>query len=330
LDLGLDVQKVALKVNEYLNSLIDGYPKLLYDASSHLIKTGGKRLRPFLVIKSCELFGGDPSRAIPAAAAIELVHNFSLVHDDIMDNDHIRHGVPTVHVKYGMPTAIVAGDLLFAKAFETINKIGDRGVNDSIVNKATYLLAESSINICEGQALDYEMASKTNFHSTNSYIKMINKKTAVLFGTSCRIGSLIGGANLEQEKSIELFGRLLGIAFQLVDDVLGIGGDAKVTGKPVGGDIREGKKTYVISEALRLSKEDDKKNILTVFGKSNVSQEGIEKALASISKTGAAEIVRKQAESYAKKALEVLGRFPDNSVRKSLDELLNFIVSRNI
>jgi geranylgeranyl diphosphate synthase type I len=330
LDLGLDVQKEVLKVNEYINSLLDGYPKLLYDASSHLIKTGGKRLRPFLVIKSCELFGGDPSRAIPAAAAIELVHNFSLVHDDIMDNDPIRHGVPTVHEKYGIPIAIVAGDVLFAKAFETINKIGEIGVDDSIVNKATYLIAESSINICEGQVLDYEMSSNSNFHSTNSYFKMIHKKTAVLFGTSCRIGSLIGGANLEQEKSMELFGRLLGIAFQLVDDVLGIEGDAKVTGKPVGGDIREGKKTYVISEALRLSKEEDKKNILTVFGKTSVSQEGIKKALASISGTGAAEIVRNQAESYAKKALEILGRFPDNTVRKSFDELLNFIVSRNL
>ncbi|MCP8321407.1 MAG: polyprenyl synthetase family protein, partial [archaeon] len=235
----------ASQVNDYIYSLLRGKPKVLYDASSHLIRTGGKRLRPFLVMKSCGIFDKDIKKAISAAAALELIHNFTLVHDDIMDHDLMRHNAPTVHAKYGVPLAIVAGDVLFAKAFESI-VLGmlETNIGESIIVRVLELAAKSSIKVCEGQVKDLRMTSSKRFYSKETYFDMIQSKTAALFEVACRIGSIIGGAGKEDEKSMANFGKYLGIAFQLVDDVLGIAGDPRLTGKPVGSDLREGKKTH--------------------------------------------------------------------------------------
>ncbi|MCP8316751.1 MAG: polyprenyl synthetase family protein, partial [archaeon] len=246
----------ASQVNDYIYSLLGGKPKVLYDASSHLIRTGGKRLRPFLVIKSCEIFDKDIKKAIPAAAALELIHNFTLVHDDIMDHDLMRHNAPTVHAKYGVPLAIVAGDVLFAKAFESIVLgMQETNMEESIIVRVLVLAVKSSIKVCEGQVKDFRMASGKRFYSKETYFDMIQSKTATLFEAACRIGSIIGGAGKEDEKFMANFGKYLGLAFQLVDDVRGIAGDPKLIGKPVGSDLREGKKTHVLSLALRLAND---------------------------------------------------------------------------
>ncbi len=145
------IEKNAKTINKYLKTKLKGNPKMLYDAAEHLIVNGGKRLRPFMVLKSCEIFGGKLKDALPAASAIEMIHNFTLVHDDIMDNDELRHGVPTVHRKFGMPVAILAGDVLFSKAFQIIS-------NSSLsANSSTQLvskLAKAFVYLCEGQILD--------------------------------------------------------------------------------------------------------------------------------------------------------------------------------
>ncbi|MCP8317169.1 MAG: polyprenyl synthetase family protein [archaeon] len=321
----------ASQVNDYIYSLLRGKPKVLYDASSHLIRTGGKRLRPFLVMKSCGIFDKDIKKAISAAAALELIHNFTLVHDDIMDHDLMRHNAPTVHAKYGVPLAIVAGDVLFAKAFESI-VLGmlETNIGESIIVRVLELAAKSSIKVCEGQVKDLRMTSSKRFYSKETYFDMIQSKTAALFEVACRIGSIIGGAGKEDEKSMANFGKYLGIAFQLVDDVLGIAGDPKLTGKPVGSDLREGKKTHVLSLALRLANDGERTKIQKVFGKRNVIQEEMDEALAIISKTKVADKVRDEAKFYADKALSILKRFPDSPAKKSLSELTDFIVSRNL
>ncbi|MCP8315056.1 MAG: polyprenyl synthetase family protein [archaeon] len=321
----------ASQVNDYIYSLLGGKPKVLYDASSHLIRTGGKRLRPFLVIKSCEIFDKDIKKAIPAAAALELIHNFTLVHDDIMDHDLMRHNAPTVHAKYGVPLAIVAGDVLFAKAFESIVLgMQETNMEESIIVRVLELAVKSSIKVCEGQVKDFRMASGKRFYSKETYFDMIQSKTATLFEAACRIGSIIGGAGKEDEKFMANFGKYLGLAFQLVDDVLGIAGDPKLIGKPVGSDLREGKKTHVLSLALRLANDEERTKIQKVFGKRNVIQEEMDEALAIISKTKVADKVRDEAKFYADKALSILKRFSDSPAKKSLSELTNFIVSRNL
>ncbi|MCP8310383.1 MAG: polyprenyl synthetase family protein [Candidatus Methylarchaceae archaeon HK01M] len=325
------LEATASKVDRYILSLLKGKPRILYEASLHLIRTGGKRLRPFLVMKSYEIFNSDVKKAIPAAAALELLHNFTLVHDDIMDHDLIRHAAPTVHTKYGVPLAIVAGDLLFAKVFESIvSGMQERDMRESTIIRVLDLMIRSSIKVCEGQVRDLKMSAEQRFYSVKTYFDMIREKTAVLFETACIVGSIVGGATKEDEKAMVNFGRDIGIAFQLIDDILGVVGDPKITGKPVGSDLREGKKTYILSLAHKLATDDDKLKIRKVFGKREVKQEEIDEAFIIISKTGAVDKVRSKAESYADRALSILKRYPDSPSKKALSELTHFIVTRNL
>ncbi|MEM3090125.1 MAG: polyprenyl synthetase family protein, partial [Candidatus Nitrosotenuis sp.] len=177
------LSNTAKQVNRYLKVRLDGRPEELYRAASHLIVNGGKRLRPYLVIKSCQMLGGSIKDALAAASAIEMIHNFTLVHDDIMDNDEVRHGVPTVHTRYGMPLAILAGDVLFSKAFQTvsISNVHNPAVSSKIVER----LAEACVDVCEGQVLDIKMAEGKKIPKREDYIKMVEKKTSALFEVSC-------------------------------------------------------------------------------------------------------------------------------------------------
>ncbi|MFB5615989.1 MAG: polyprenyl synthetase family protein, partial [Nitrosopumilus sp.] len=262
------IEKNAKTVNKYLNSKLKGNPKKLYDAAGHLIVNGGKRLRPYMVIRSCQILKGKVSNAMPAASAVEMVHNFSLVHDDIMDNDEMRHGVPTVHKKFGMPIAILAGDVLFSKAFQVIT---DSKLSAGATTQLVSRLSKACVDICEGQLLDVTMAEEKKIPSQAEYITMIGKKTAALFDVSCAMGAICATNKPKDISNLSSFGRNLGIAFQITDDLIGVMGDPKITKKPVGNDLREGKKSLPILMAIKLAKGNDKKIILKAFGNSKVS-----------------------------------------------------------
>ena len=179
-------------VNKFILSTLEGQPKRLYRASAHYIVSGGKRLRPFMVIKSCEMFGGNSKRAMPAAAAVELVHNFSLVHDDIMDNDDMRHSVPTVHRSYGVPLAILAGDILFSKAFQILAVNGRKeGITEKAISDMVERLSTACIFVCEGQATDVYMALNKRSSLGSQYINMIGKKTCSTFRSFMCIGCFV-------------------------------------------------------------------------------------------------------------------------------------------
>ena len=166
-----ELESYASIVNNFMLEFVEGKPNGLYHASSHYIRTGGKRLRPFMVIKGCEMLGGSIKRAMPAAAAVELVHNFTLVHDDIMDNDDIRHGIPTVHKKYGLPIALIAGDILFSKAFQVLSLHGKSvGHDDNIIAEMNRILSTSCVHVCEGQGLDIQMASSNKIPTIGEYL----------------------------------------------------------------------------------------------------------------------------------------------------------------
>ena len=199
------IAKTAKMVNSFLLSRLDGDPAHLYDAALHLITHGGKRLRPYMVIKSCEILGGTTKQALPAAAAVEMIHNFTLVHDDIMDNDETRHGVPTVHTKFGIPVGILAGDVLFSKAFETISSESKmpKEVSLALVSK----LAQACIDVCEGQILDIMMARTQKIPSENQYIRMIEKKTSALFEVSCAMGAICANTKRKDVLNFSSFGR---------------------------------------------------------------------------------------------------------------------------
>ena len=320
------IEQNAKTVNKYLNSKLKGNPKKLYDAAGHLIVNGGKRLRPYMVIKSCQILKGKVSNAMPAASAVEMVHNFSLVHDDIMDNDEMRHGVPTVHKKFGMPIAILAGDVLFSKAFQVII---DSKLSANATTQLVSRLSKACIDICEGQLLDVKMAEEKKIPSQAEYITMIGKKTAALFDVSCAMGAICATNKPKDISNLSSFGKNLGIAFQITDDLIGVMGDPKITKKPVGNDLREGKKSLPILMAIKLAKGSDKKIILKAFGNSKVSRNDLNKAVSVIRTLGIEENVRKQALKYAEKAEKSLSKY-SGPAKTELISLLDFVVKRSV
>jgi geranylgeranyl diphosphate synthase type I len=305
------IEKNAKTVNRYLKTKLKGNPKMLYDAAGHLIINGGKRLRPYMVIKSCQILGGKTSKAMPAASAVEMVHNFTLVHDDIMDNDEMRHGVPTVHKKFGMPVAILAGDVLFSKAFQIIS---NSKLSGNAMTQLISRLATACVEVCEGQIMDIKMAEGKKIPSQSEYIKMIGKKTAALFDVSCAMGAI---------------GNNLGIAFQITDDLIGVMGDPKITKKPVGNDLREGKKSLPILMAIKSAKGKNKTIILKAFGNQKASKNDVKKAVDVIRALGIEENVRSQALKYAERAEKSLSRYSGAS-KNELVELLDFVVKRSL
>ncbi|MBA4462674.1 MAG: polyprenyl synthetase family protein [Nitrosopumilaceae archaeon] len=320
------IEKNAKVVNKYLKTKLKGNPKMLYDAAGHLIVNGGKRLRPYMVIKSCQILGGNASRAMPAASAVEMVHNFTLVHDDIMDNDEMRHGVPTVHKKFGMPVAILAGDVLFSKAYQIIS---ESKLTSNATNQLISRLAKACVDVCEGQLFDIKMAEEKRIPTQSEYINMIGKKTAALFDVSCSMGAICATTKSKDISNLSAFGRNLGIAFQITDDLIGVMGDPKITKKPVGNDLREGKKSLPILMAIKSSKGNNKKKILKAFGNQKASKKDLKEAVEVIRELGIEENVRKQALKYAEKAEKSLAKY-SGSPKKELVELLDFVVKRSL
>jgi geranylgeranyl diphosphate synthase type I len=320
------IENNAKIVNKYLNSKLNGNPKKLYDAAGHLIVNGGKRLRPYMVIRSCQILGGKSSTAMIAASAVEMVHNFTLVHDDIMDNDEMRHGVPTVHKKFGMPIAILAGDVLFSKAFQIISESKlSPNANIHLISR----LAKACVDVCEGQLLDIKMADEKRIPTEKEYITMIGKKTAALFDVSCAMGAICATNKPKDISNLSTFGRNLGIAFQITDDLIGVMGDPKVTKKPVGNDLREGKKSLPILMAIKLAKGNEKKIILKAFGNSKISKKDLNRAVEVIRSLGIEEKVRNQALKYAEKSEKSLTKYK-GTAKVELVALLDFVVKRSV
>jgi len=320
------ISKNAKKVNSFLLSNLHGSPEEIYKAASYLIEHGGKRLRPFMVIKSCEILGGNIKQALPAAAAIEMVHNFTLIHDDIMDNDEMRHGVPTTHTKFGIPVGILAGDVLFSKAFETISR-------DSKISKDVRLglvsnLAKACSQVCEGQALDIMMAQSKKIPTEKQYIEMIEKKTSALFSAACAMGAISANTKSKDVANLSSFGINLGVAFQIIDDLIGIIGDPKVTKKPVGNDLREGKKSLPILLAINKASGNKKQTILNAFGNSAISKKELENAVKIISAMGIENAVRKKALQYSNAAKKSLSSY-SGLAKNELLSLLDFVVERS-
>ena len=302
-----------------------GSPSGLYEAATHLVASGGKRLRPHMAIKSCEMLGGRAAAAMPAALAVEMVHNFTLVHDDIMDNDEVRHGVPTVHRRFGVPVAILAGDVLFSKAFEAV--CGPRvGAERSALLAAR--LAAACTEVCEGQMLDMEMAGGARAPSEDEYLEMVSKKTAALFDAACAMGAVCAGAPRRDVARLASFGRNLGIAFQITDDLIGVMGDPTVTKKPVGNDLREGKKSLPILMAAASASGAAKRSIERCLGNRRATRAELAAAVGAIRGMGIDGDVRDRAALYAKRARRSLaGR--DGPAAAELSSLLDFVVSRS-
>jgi geranylgeranyl diphosphate synthase, type II len=228
---------------------IPQYPAELYEPVKYILSLGGKRMRPALLLMACDLFGGDVEAALSPALAIEVFHNFTLVHDDIMDNAPLRRGKATVHERWGQNAGILSGDVMLVLAYQLMMKVEDR-----LLRQVLDVFSETAVGVCEGQQLDMDF-EKRQAVSINEYLNMIRLKTSVLLGGALKIGALIGGADLADAELLYSFGEHLGIAFQLQDDILDVYGDPDKFGKQVGGDIISNKKTYLLIKAVELARE---------------------------------------------------------------------------
>ncbi|WP_184543381.1 polyprenyl synthetase family protein [Mucilaginibacter sp. FT3.2] len=226
------------------------YPADLYEPISYILALGGKRLRPCLLLMACDLFGGEVESAIEPALAIEVFHNFTLMHDDIMDKAPLRRGKVTVHEKWNANVAILSGDAMMVEANKFMMK-----VDDAILRRVMNVFNETATGVCEGQQIDMSFEQRNNVQ-IDEYLDMIRLKTAVLLGGTLKIGAIIGGATAADAQLLYSFGVNLGIAFQLQDDILDVYGDPEKFGKQVGGDILSNKKTYLLIKALELATGD--------------------------------------------------------------------------
>ncbi|MDZ7623083.1 MAG: polyprenyl synthetase family protein [Ignavibacteriaceae bacterium] len=287
-----------LKINKILSlALKDRNPISLYEPGSYILNSGGKRLRPLLVLLSAKAVGGKFKNAYNAAAAVEMLHNFTLVHDDIMDNADKRRGRLTLHKKYDHNTAILAGDSLLSIAYEFLLK-DCNGNAKEVISSFTHGLIE----VCEGQSLDTDFELRKNV-SLSEYIVMIKKKTAAMAEMCCRIGALLGGGTKAQVTALGNYGLNLGIAFQIQDDLLDISADEKEFGKTIGGDLVEGKKTFLFLEALEKSKGEDRKKLLKVIEKKGIRRNQVSGYKMIYEKLGVLDDARREIRNYTQSAL---------------------------
>ncbi|MBN2015182.1 MAG: polyprenyl synthetase family protein [Candidatus Altiarchaeota archaeon] len=302
-------------IDDRIMECLSGEPKRLYEASRHLSKAGGKRIRPLICLLSCEAVGGKADECLETAVATELIHTFTLIHDDIMDNDELRRGVPSVHQVYGEATAILAGDLLFSKAFEISNP------------KAMNVLAKAASDICEGQQMDISFA-ESKVVTEEEYLEMVRKKTAVLIQAASESGALLGGGSKDEVKGLSVYGLSIGMAFQIHDDVLDLLADEETLGKPVGSDVVEGKRSLIVIKALDSLNRGGREELLGILDKETNTQEEIARAVSLFDESKAITYCKNKAKHFIMSAKKALEQLPKSDAKNDLMEIADFIVQR--
>ena len=297
-------------------------PATLYDPGEYFLALGGKRIRPIMCLMGNELFDEIHSDAYDVAIAIELFHNFTLIHDDIMDAAPLRRGMETVHKKYGESTALLTGDVMMIQAYEYLNKIQDNHIHNIL-----QLFNRTAKEVCEGQQLDMDF-EKQEHVSLDEYLNMISLKTSVLLAASLEMGAILGGASAGNRKHLYDFGKNLGIAFQIQDDYLDAFGDPEKFGKDVGGDIRQNKKTFLLLHALEVADPEQKNKLLQLMQDNPANK--VAEVLAIFKACNVDDWAKALKEKYLQTALQHLEEIAVVSVRKKpLIELAEFLIQRD-
>ena len=287
-------------------------PQNLYMPIKYILDLGGKRLRPILTLMTCDLFGAESNKALDAALAIEVFHNFTLIHDDIMDNAPIRRGKITVHEKWDSNAAILSGDammILASQLFETYES--------ELFKPLVQLFNKTALEVCEGQQYDVDFETRNDV-SIPEYLKMITFKTSVLVAAAMKMGALIAEAKNQECDAIYNYGLNLGLAFQLQDDYLDTYGNVESFGKQIGGDIIENKKTFLYLKAFEKSNEDDKTKLVDLYNSNMNSAEKIREVKILFDKNLIPEIVKKEIEGYTNKAFEYLSELSVSDSKKQV------------
>jgi geranylgeranyl diphosphate synthase type II len=308
---------------EFSNLHIEKQPKNLYEPIDYILSLGGKRIRPVLTLMAADIFDGDFKKAISAAKAVEMFHNFSLVHDDIMDDAPLRRGNETVHEKWNLNTGILSGDAMLILAYQYFEDYEPK-----IFQALAKLFSKTALEVCEGQQYDVDFETRDDV-TIPEYLKMIEYKTAVLLGAAMKMGAIVAETTEENTNLVYNFGLNLGIAFQLQDDFLDAFGNPETFGKQVGGDIIENKKTYLYLKAMEFSDAANKQQLLHLFSiQPQDNADKIESVKTIFNASGASQATQDAIANYTEKAFETLEKMHLSEDKKMIlrlfgDKLMN-------
>ena len=319
------IEEHLKKINDEINNLeLSGEPEELYMPVNYSIQNGGKRIRPLMALIACDMFGGNVDRVLPSAIGLEIFHNFTLMHDDIMDQAPMRRGKPTVYKKWNTNIAILSGDVMFALAYQYMLKTPEKKLK-----RILEVFNDMVIQVCEGQQYDMNFETINNV-SEAEYLNMIRLKTAALPAASLKIGSIIADAPENEIQNLYLFGELFGLAFQLKDDWLDVFGDEQEFGKKTGGDIAANKKTWLYIKAFEMADKNQQKKLKEAFSnKIYHPEEKINTVKNIYLQLGLNELALEQMKKYHERALDYLHKIkiPDES-KSNLSYLIYMLVER--
>lgn len=309
----MTADEILIKVNEFLDNLkYDRKPKGLYDPIKYVLSMGGKRIRPTLMLLAYNLYKDNPESILMPACALETYHNYTLLHDDLMDNADVRRGKTTVHRKWNANTAILSGDSMLVLAYERMSKCGDKYLKDVLG-----VFTETALEIGEGQQYDMDFETRNDV-TEDEYIEMIRLKTSVLLACAIKIGAILADAPAEDQKNLYKFGELIGLAFQLQDDYLDVYGDTKVFGKKIGGDITSNKKTYMLINAFNMANTEQRKELEKWIGAEEFDRDEKVAAVTRLyNEIGIDKLALKKIEYYFEQSRKYLDAVNVNSSRKA-------------
>lgn len=309
----MTADEILVKVNEFLENLrYDRKPNGLYDPIKYVLSMGGKRIRPMLMLLAYNLYKDDPESILMPACALETYHNYTLLHDDLMDNADVRRGKTTVHKKWDPNTAILSGDSMLVLAYERMTKCGDKYLKDVLD-----VFTETALEIGEGQQYDMDFETRNDV-TEDEYIEMIRLKTSVLLACAMKIGGILADAPKEDQENLYKFGELIGLAFQLQDDYLDVYGDAKVFGKKIGGDITSNKKTYMLINAFNMANDIQRKELDSLIGAEDFNRdEKIASVTRLYNEIGIDKLAQKKIEYYFEQSRRYLDAVNVESSRKA-------------
>jgi geranylgeranyl diphosphate synthase type II len=302
--------------------LVPGSMNSLFEPVRYILSNGGKRIRPVLLLLTCEAYGGIVNDALDSAIAIEILHNFTLVHDDIMDNASTRRGRDTIHKKWDVNTAILVGDELIGLSYRSLLKS-----NTPRIPEVVKTFTDGVIEVCEGQALDKEF-ELSNSITIKDYFVMIRKKTAELLKTSAVIGAIIGGADGHELKAVRSFAENIGLAFQIQDDLLDVTANESKFGKKIGGDIIEKKKTYLYLKALEVLDGEDRKTFLQLFNSGETNPGITENIIGIYNRNCILESARSEIKEFTGRANEAIGQLNVKGSREILSGFSDMLLNR--
>lgn len=312
-------------ISEQISEILDGKPKELYELMKDYPLRGGKKIRPFVCIQSALAVGGKSDDAVPFALAVELIHNFTLIHDDIEDGSKTRRGEACLHRLHGTALAINAGDGLFSTAFEVLHT---SELSAEVVCEASSLLAQTCTTMCEGQALDIAWQNTKHIPTSKEYIEMIYGKTGVLLAAAFELGAIAGGASDAERELLSEFGSSLGIAFQIRDDLLDLSGKEALVGKTLGNDIIDGKRTLVAIHAMEHANPKDAKRIRHILDSRDNSKEEIDECITLFEKYGSITYAKSVAVSLVKESKKRIDSLPPTDAKKIFLELADYVINR--